>query len=111
MNRAGLMDEFIENVLGRAKDALSGFSDFVFVGELWLVVITLGVVLTVVCIYLPWQWLRSALGFLLAVAIAGAVGATAMWKRMRGETGPLRERVRELEAEKRKQEGGGHWPF
>lgn len=109
MITASIMDDVITAVWNRVLDAVAVLDDFVFIGELWLVVVLLGAVLTVVCIYLPWQWLRSALGFLLALAIAGAAGATAMWKRMRSETKPLRDKVNQLEAEKRKEGGGNRW--
>ncbi len=109
MNRAGFIDEAVENVLGRARDAFSVFGDYLFIGEVWVGVVILALAAGYIAFFVPWQWVRGMLGSAVAIAIAAAVGAQLMFNRMRGQTKPLRDRVQELEHEKRDKDNRGSW--
>lgn len=105
MLRADIIGDVLNTVWQRFTDALTVFSDYVFIGEIWVAVMALFLVTGFIAIYVPWQWLRSVLGFIVALAIALATGAQLMFNRMRGENKSTRDRVNELENEKKGDHG------
>lgn len=109
MIRASIMDDVFAGVIQRVTDAFAVFGDYVFIGELWVGVVILALVAGYIGFMVPWQWIRSVLGFAVAIAIAVASGAQLMFNRMRGETKVVRDRNRELEREKRDKDRGGSW--
>lgn len=80
-----MFDSIITAVWNRVLDGVATLSDYVFIGELWAGVAVLVIVTGVVAVYVPWQWLRGALGYVVSIAIAIAVGAQLMFNRMRRE--------------------------
>lgn len=85
MMKADIFDGIIDTVWSKILDGVATFSDYAFVGELWVGVAALVIATGVVAIYVPWQWVRSALGLVALSAGLFAAGAQTMFNRMRRE--------------------------
>lgn len=96
MIRAGLIDEavnkffeglggFIKSLFGGAFDAVS---DYIYISEWWLGFVVTLMVCVIIGYFLPFKWVRAALGFIVWTALVAAWVATIVWKHMRDEKKP-----------------------
>lgn len=109
MIRADLLDGIFTSIWEKVTDAFLTLGDYFFIGELWVAVVALFIATGFVAMYVPWQWVRSALGFVAISAGIFAAGAQVMFNRMRGETAASRERARLAEQKKADDERHGSW--
>lgn len=104
MNRAGLIDEFLDGIQQR----IVGAWDFVF-DPLWKWY-AIGFIIFICCVviayFAPFKWIRAGLGVFLVIVGAFILGGRTMHKQMKSTLDVERSKRRELERQKPKEQGG-----
>lgn len=80
-----MLDSIITAIWNRVLDGIAVFSDYAFIGEVWVGVAILVLVAGYIAVMVPWQWVRGALGYVVSIAIAVATGMQLMFNRERKE--------------------------
>lgn len=119
---AAMGDNLIAQVLDQLSERLRNFWDWVW-DPLWrwyLYLFLFFLFLLVIGYFLPFKWVRAAMGFALALAVAFVAGGRQMRETYKDRLQKERDKVKQLEAEKRQrrdqgngggESGGGFWPF
>jgi fatty acid desaturase len=109
-----MINEFLDNITGRVRDAFSGLSDFVFLAG-WY---ALGLGLLFAALALSWffgglpiigKWIRGIGGVVVLLFGAFLAGLQVMANHAKADNQRYRDKIKELQQAQRRDKPGGNW--
>jgi hypothetical protein len=79
----GIVNELVDAIWRRICDALAPVLAPLILLEWWALLAAFAVLLAIVAYFLPFKWVRAALGGLLLLAGAFVAGGTRMYRELR----------------------------
>jgi p-aminobenzoyl-glutamate transporter AbgT len=102
-----MIDSILDAIIAR----FTSFTDFIF-DPLWTWYFwgaVLVVVVLVISWFVPFKWVRAALGAFLLLVGAFIAGGRMMHGEMKSKLDEIKERERALKAQQKKEKGGWNW--
>lgn len=102
-----MIKEFLDAIQERVADAFSGLSEFAYLGGWYTLGAGILVAAVVAAYFFPFRWVRAGFGFLVLLMGAFLAGMQVMANHARRDNQVYRDKIKKLQAEQKKQNGGG----